>query len=99
MKILKSILSIIIIALLTIVYMVDRIICVFLPWRSVEALQNWLPKSDDPDQIKKEFTYMSDEAIEEMVYTRKFMVKIMKVSFVRVAISVFTAMCFYVIFM
>lgn len=98
MKILKSILSFVIIGLLLIFYMIDRAILVFLPWIHVDSIQEWLPKSDDPDSIKKEFPYMSDEAIEEMIIARKVMMKIMRVSFVRVAVSVFIVMCVYVIF-
>src|SRR5687768_2287551 len=98
MKTLKNIGAVILIILLSIVYMIDRVILVILPWVEVKPLQEWLPKNTDPDDIKKEFPYMSDEAIQEMVDTRKFMITVMKVSFTRVAVSVFIAMCIYLIF-
>lgn len=78
--------------------MIDRAILILLPWIEVSPIQEWLPKSDKPEEIKNEFPYMSDEAIEEMVDTRKFMITVIKVSFTRVAVSVFIAMCVYVIF-
>jgi hypothetical protein len=98
MKILKNILAFIIILLLTVVYMIDRLILVLLPWLDVRPLQEWLPKSTQPEEVKKEFPYMSDEAIQEMVDTRKFMITVNRVSFTRVAVSVFIAMCIYIIF-
>jgi hypothetical protein len=78
--------------------MIDRSILVFLPWLAVPPLQDWLPKNTDPDDIKKEFPYMSYEAIQEMVNARRLMITVNRVSFTRVTVFVFIGMCIYVIF-
>lgn len=98
MKTLKNIGAVILIILLSIVYMIDRVILVFIPWVEVKPIRDWMPKNTEPGDIKKEFPYMSDEAIQEMVDTRKFMRIVTKISFTRVTISSFIAMCVYVIF-
>jgi hypothetical protein len=99
MKILKNILAFIIILFLAVVYMIDRVILVLLPWVEVRPLQEWLPKSTDQTEGKKEFPSLTDEAIDELVTLRKFMNKMIRSSFVRVFITTFIAMCVYVILM
>lgn len=86
------------IILLGIVYMIDRAILVILPWIEVKSIQDWMPKTTDPDKIKQEFSFMSDEAIQEVSEHRQFMIDVVKISFTRVSISVFIAMCVYIIF-
>jgi hypothetical protein len=99
MKILKNILAFIIILFLAVVYMIDRVILVLLPWVEVRPLQEWLPKSTEQTEVKKEFPSLTDEAIDELVTLRKFMNKMIRSSFVRVFITTFIAMCVYVILM
>lgn len=99
MKMLKNILSWIIIILLGVMYMIDRIILVSLPWIEVKSIQDWMPKHTEFDIARKEFPTLSDEAIQEICDHRKYMKDVLKVSVIRVAVATFIAMCVYVICM
>ena len=99
MKIIKNILAWIAIVFLGIVYMIDRVVLILLPWIEIKSIQDWMPKNTDLEQIQKEFPTMSEETIFTIKYTRLEAMRLTKVSFTRVAISVFIAMVVYVIFM
>lgn len=99
MKILKNTLAIFIVTILSVVYMIDRVILVLMPWIEVPSLQYWLPKNTEQELIKREFPTLSVEAIEEISFSRNLSNKLLNVSFVRVAISAFVAMSIYVICM
>lgn len=98
MKIIKNILAWLMIILLGIVYMIDRVILVLLPWIDVKSIQDWMPKTTDLEQIKKQFPTMSEETHFTIKYTREQMIQITKTSLVRVVMSVFISMCVYIIF-
>lgn len=98
MKTFKNILAWLMIILLGIVYMIDRVVLVLLPWIKVEPIQDWMPKSTDLEQIKKDFPTLSEETHFTIKYTREEMLQLTKISIVRTIVVVFISMCLYLIF-
>ena len=98
MKTIKNIIAWPIIILLAIVYIIDRVILVLLPWIEVKSIQDWMPKTTNIEEIQKQFQTMSEETIFTIKYTREQMMILNKISFTRVAVTVFVGMCAYLIF-